>query len=160
MVTKQPNSRMCFVCGLQNPIGLKMAFYQTPEGECLTRVTPGDEYQGYPGILHGGIVTAILDETLGRAIIGTVDCFAVTAKFEVKFHHPVPTGYPLIARGRITRQRTRTFEASGELILEDGTVAASASGMYIRLPAAEMERARRELGFWAVVPDEEPVTFD
>lgn len=159
-LTKQPNSRMCFVCGLQNPIGLKMAFYQTEDGECVTRITPDDEYQGYPGVLHGGIVTAILDETLGRTIIGTTGLFAVTAKFEVKFHQPVPTGCPLTARGRITRRRTRTFEAAGELVLEDGTVAASASGVYIRLPVEEMERTRSELGFWAVIPDDEPPRFD
>lgn len=159
-LTKQPNSRMCFVCGLQNPIGLQMAFYQSDDGECLARVTPGEEYEGYPGVLHGGIVTAILDETLGRTIIGGLNIFAVTAKFEVKFHHPVPTGRLLIARARITRQRTRAFEAVGELLLEDGTIAASASGVYIRLPEAEIDRARTELGFWEVVPDEEPVRFD
>lgn len=153
---KQPNSRMCFICGLQNPAGLRMAFYQTEDGECVATVAPGEEYQGYPGVLHGGIVTAILDETIGRAIIGVDDRFAFTAKLEVKFHRPVPTGAPLTARGRIARERTLSFEATGEITLEDGTVAASASGIYVRLPPHEVERVRGELAFWQVVPDDRP----
>jgi acyl-coenzyme A thioesterase PaaI-like protein len=66
---KQPNSQMCFVCGLENPIGLKMAFYEDDEGRVVAKFTPGDEHQGFPGVMHGGIVTALLDEVLGRVAI-------------------------------------------------------------------------------------------
>jgi len=59
---KQPNSRMCFVCGINNPIGLKLKFYTDDEGRCIARFQPKPEHQGYPGQLHGGIISTLLDE--------------------------------------------------------------------------------------------------
>jgi hypothetical protein len=51
---KQPNSRMCYVCGIENPIGLKLKFYTDGDEQCITRFYPRPEHQGYPGHLHGG----------------------------------------------------------------------------------------------------------
>jgi acyl-coenzyme A thioesterase PaaI-like protein len=58
---KQPNSRMCFVCGIENPIGLHLAFYTGDEGPCIGRFRLRPERQGYPGQLHGGIISTLLD---------------------------------------------------------------------------------------------------
>ena len=58
---KQPNSRMCFVCGIENPIGLHLSFYTDDEGRCIARFHPKPEHQGYPGHLHGGIISTLLD---------------------------------------------------------------------------------------------------
>ena len=60
---KQPNSRMCFVCGIENPIGLHLAFYTDEEGRSMLRpnIWPKPEHQGYPGHLHGGIISTLLD---------------------------------------------------------------------------------------------------
>ena len=66
MRQRQPNSRMCFVCGMQNPIGLKIIFEGDGE-RAWARFTASDEHQGYPGVLHGGITFALLDEVIGRA---------------------------------------------------------------------------------------------
>ena len=63
---KQPNSRMCFVCGLQNPIGLHLHLYEIEPGLIETTYTAPAHFQGYPGVLHGGIVAALLDEVSGR----------------------------------------------------------------------------------------------
>jgi len=149
---KQPNSRMCFVCGMQNPIGLKAFFYQDEEGRVVAHFTGKEEHQGYPGVMHGGIVTALLDEVIGRVAIAQ-DLWAVTAKLEVRFRRPVPLGQPLTLVGEMTRLRSRTLEAHGEIRLEDGTVAVEAEGVYIRLPQEEIERVEEELDFWKVVPD-------
>ena len=67
-VEKQPNSRMCFVCGIDNPIGLHLAFYTDDEGRCIARFQPRPHHQGYPGQLHGGLISTILDlgETRSR----------------------------------------------------------------------------------------------
>jgi len=62
IMEKQPNSRMCFVCGINNPIGLKLKFYTDDEGRCIARFQPKPEHQGYPGQLHGGIISTLLDE--------------------------------------------------------------------------------------------------
>jgi uncharacterized protein (TIGR00369 family) len=150
---KQPNSRMCFVCGMQNPIGLKAFFYQDEEGRVVAHFTGKEEHQGYPGVMHGGIVTALLDEVIARVAIAQDLLWGVTAKLEVRFRRPVPLGQPLTLVGEMTRLRSRTLEAHGEIRLEDGTVAAEAEGVYIRLPQEEIERMEEELGFWKVVPD-------
>jgi acyl-coenzyme A thioesterase PaaI-like protein len=59
---KQPNSRMCFVCGIENPIGLKLKFYTDDVGRCIARFQPKLEHQGYAGQLHGGVISSPLDE--------------------------------------------------------------------------------------------------
>jgi uncharacterized protein (TIGR00369 family) len=143
---------MCFVCGRQNPIGLKAFFYRDEEGRVVAHFTGQEEHQGYPGVMHGGIVAALLDEVIGRVAIAQ-DLWAVTAKLEVRFRQPVPLGQPLTLVGELTRLRSRTLEARGEIRLEDGTVAAEAEGVYIRLPQEEIERVEEELDFWKVVPD-------
>jgi acyl-coenzyme A thioesterase PaaI-like protein len=61
IMEKQPNSRMCFVCGIENPIGLKLSFYTDDEGRCIARFRPKPEHQGFPGQLHGGLISTLLD---------------------------------------------------------------------------------------------------
>ncbi len=150
---KQPNSRMCFVCGMENPIGLKAFFYDDDDGRVMVKFTPRQEHQGYPGFVHGGIITALMDEAIGR-VVTSLDIWAVTAKLELKFRQPVPLGEQLTITGEMIRLRSRSFEARGELRLADGTIAVEGHGTYVRLPDEEIERRRSELDFWEVVPDE------
>jgi acyl-coenzyme A thioesterase PaaI-like protein len=137
--TRQPDSSMCFVCGRDNPIGLHLQFYVEGDKVC-TSFTPREEHQGWPGILHGGIISTILDETVGRTCF-LVDMWAVTAKFELQYLKPVPIGQELTVSGEIVNARSRTLEATGELRLADGTLAVTAKGLYVRIPDAK----RREL---------------
>jgi len=69
VIKKQQNSKKCIVCGLNNDLGLKASFYQTNKDELIAVFKPLEEHQSYPGRLHGGIAGAILDETIGRAIM-------------------------------------------------------------------------------------------
>ncbi len=89
---KQPNSKMCFICGLKNKMGLKAAFYETDKNELIAVFKPCQEHQGYPGRLHGGIAAAILDETIGRTVtIGKDDdIWGVTLEFSIKFNGIIP----------------------------------------------------------------------
>lgn len=66
---KQHNSNLCFICGLQNISGLKASFFETEGKELIATFMPTEEHQSYSGRLHGGIASAILDETIGRAIV-------------------------------------------------------------------------------------------
>lgn len=150
---KQPNSSMCFVCGMENPIGLKAFFYEDDDGRVIAKFTPREEHQGYPEFMHGGIISALLDETIGR-VVTSLDIWAVTAKLELKFRHPVPLGEEITLIGELIHLKSRTFEAKGELRLADGTVAVEGYGLYVRLPDEEIERQRTALDFWEVVPDE------
>jgi acyl-coenzyme A thioesterase PaaI-like protein len=125
--------------------------------EILARFTGQEIHQGYPGRMHGGIITGILDETIGRAInIGEGEhptTWGVTAELTVRFRKPVPLGVELTARGRITRDIHHVFEGEGELYLPDGTVAASAHGKYVRLKLdAIAGMDPQELG-WRVYED-------
>jgi acyl-coenzyme A thioesterase PaaI-like protein len=69
---KQPNSRMCFLCGINNPIGLKLKFCTDGEDRCIARFRPGQEHQGYPGQLHGGIISALLDDPTQVCVLASV----------------------------------------------------------------------------------------
>ncbi len=151
---KQPNSRMCFVCGIENPIGLRLAFYTDEEGQCLTRFRPRPEHQGYPGHLHGGIIATLLDETMGR-VLTQEQVWAMTGTLEVKYRRPVPLDQELTVVGQLVRHRSRAYEAHGEIRLPDGTVLVEGNGIYIRIPDEVVEQAKSELDFWQVIPDEE-----
>ena len=149
---KQPNSRMCFVCGVENPIGLKLSFYTDDEGRCVASFRPKPEHQGYPGQLHGGIISALLDETMSRVLIQQ-NVWAITGRLEIKFAKPVPLDQELTVIGELTRSRSRAYEARGEIRLSDGTVLVKGSGLYIRIPDEMVEEAKSALDFWEVVPD-------
>jgi uncharacterized protein (TIGR00369 family) len=128
-------SRMCMVCGRDNPYSLKARFYELDGDEILGVFDPLEIHQSYPGRVHGGVISAMLDETIGRAInISEDDAWGVTVELTVRFRKPVPTGVEVRVLGRITRDTNRLFEGSGEIVLDDGTVAAEAAGRYVKLP--------------------------
>ncbi|MHC1708403.1 MAG: PaaI family thioesterase [Bacteroidales bacterium] len=132
---KQQNSRKCLVCGLNNEIGLKAGFFELENNELVSIFTPCEEHQSYPGRLHGGISAAILDETIGRAVmIGQDEYWGVTVELSLKFKKPVPLYEEIKVVGRITNINGRVFEGSGELILKNGDIAVTAEGKYIRMP--------------------------
>ena len=126
-------SRMCVVCGRDNAWSLKARFLELEGGELLAVFTPLDEHQSYPGRLHGGIASALLDETIGRAInILHPGEWGVTVELTVRFRKPIPLNQELHARARITRDTRRLFEGTGEIQLQDGSVVAEASGKYMK----------------------------
>lgn len=131
----QDVSRMCAVCGMENDLSLKARFYELENDELLGVFTPSEEHQGYPGRMHGGIATAAVDETIGRAInIIHPGTWGVTMSLSVRFRKPVPLDREMRAIGRITKDSNRVFEGTGEIVLDDGTVAVEASGTYMKLP--------------------------
>lgn len=133
--TAQNISRMCFVCGSQNAAGLHARFYELDNGEVAGVFRPRKDHEGYPGRLHGGIASAILDETIGRAInVTDPDAWGVTIELTLRYRKPVPVEKEVVARGRITKDSGRIFEGTGEITLDDGTVAVEAQGRYVRLP--------------------------
>jgi uncharacterized protein (TIGR00369 family) len=128
-------SRMCLVCGVENTAGLKARFFELDNGDLAGVFSPRPEHQSYPGRLHGGIVSAILDETIGRAVnIADTHTWGVTVELTVKFRKPVPLDGEVRAFGRITRDSSRLFEGTGEIVLEDGSIAAEARGKYLKMP--------------------------
>jgi acyl-coenzyme A thioesterase PaaI-like protein len=160
---KQPNSKMCLVCGLRNKSGLHAAFYEMVNGDVLARFTARDGHQGYPNRLHGGIATAILDETIGRAIMARYDndIWGVTVEFTTRFLKPVPVGEEVRVVGRITKEGTRMYEGSGEILLRDGTAAVQGRGKYLKLPIDKIADFDKDAQEWKVttLPDD-PEEFE
>lgn len=135
-------SRMCMVCGTENRSGLHASFLELEGGELLGIFQPQNEHQGYPGRLHGGIASTVLDETIGRAInLTEKDAWGVTVELTVRFRKPVPLDEELRVIARITRDSSRLFEGSGEIVLADGSVAAEATGKYMKLPIDKIVEA-------------------
>lgn len=127
---------MCFVCGLKNDSGLKARFYETERGEVVGLFRPGHDYQGFPNRLHGGICAAILDETMGRAIMARYDgqVWAVTVELTISYQKPVPLNVELKAVGRLNGEKGRVFSVTGEIFLPGGEVAVSGRGKCLRIP--------------------------
>jgi uncharacterized protein (TIGR00369 family) len=153
-LTRQPNSAWCFVCGLENPFGLKLVFYETGPGEVTAAYTPPEHFQGFPGVLHGGIVASMLDEAGGRAVmIGDHSRFTMTAKLEIRYRQPTPLGQPLTVVGRLLRMRGRLATAHAEIRLADGSVTAEAEITLADLPDDYRMGSGLEALGWRVYDD-------
>src|SRR5215510_14371165 len=157
MKTKQPNSKMCFICGLENPVGLHLHIYEVEPGVIETTYTAPEHFQGYPGVLHGGIVSAIIDEIAGRSQMGSEvnnPRFMFTAKLEVKYRQNVPVGKPLKIIGKAGKSKSKCAEA-WEGIYDDAKDELLAEGnvLLINVPEEQFDRSRLgELG-WKVYPE-------
>ena len=162
VTAKQPNSKMCLVCGLKNPFGLHASFFELDNNELLAVFKPKDEHQSYPGRLHGGIISTILDEAIGRAIMihSEADIWGVTVDLQIRFKKPVPLDEELRILGRITKDSSRFFEGTGELLLQDGTVAAKGHGKYLKIPLENIADFDVNHQEWRVVTSlEDPKDF-
>ncbi|MBI5729766.1 MAG: PaaI family thioesterase [Ignavibacteriales bacterium] len=153
IVGKQHNSKLCFVCGLKNKFGIHAHFYVTKENELIAIFTPSEEHQSYPGRLHGGVASAILDETIGRAILNKneTEVWGVTIDLNVKFKKPIPLNEELKVIGRITNENNRMFEGTGEIVLKNGDVAVTAQGKYLKVPLEKITDFDKEENEWRIV---------
>jgi acyl-coenzyme A thioesterase PaaI-like protein len=158
-VTKSQNvSQNCLVCGIDNSLGLKARFYETGENEVIAVFRPIAEHQSYPEIMHGGISAAILDETIGRAIMAHSDdkTFGVTVELTVRYKKPIPLDAEIKVIGRITKNRGRLFEGTGELYLPDGEIAVEAEGKYMKRRLEQITNLEFEANEWFSPEDTSP----
>ncbi|HDP97918.1 MAG TPA: PaaI family thioesterase [bacterium] len=150
---KQPASRSCFLCGKQNDFGLKMEWFNNPQkNQVQAEVIIPEHFNGYPGIAHGGIVAAILDETAGRAVMldGNFEELFVTLKLEVAYRHLTPTNEPLHVAGWIIKRGNNKMKVAANISLADGTVTAECEALVIRPPEEISSRWEPEKPFWRV----------
>ena len=125
----------CFVCGQHNPYGLHLVFSREDDS-IVADFQPREEHQGFPGVIHGGIVASILDEVLGRtSLLGSHPEWTMTGRLEVRYRRYVPYGPLLRVRARLDTERSRVLQASGVLTLADdeSTILAEAKGTFMTL---------------------------
>ena len=140
---------MCFICGLENPVGLHLHIYEVEPGVIETTYTAPEHFQG--------IVGAMIDEIAGRSHMGSdpnLSRFMFTAKLEVKFRQNVPVGKPLKIVGRAGKSKSRSAEAwAGIYDAETNELLAEGSVLLMNVPDGQFDRSSlSELG-WKVYPE-------
>ena len=126
--------QQCFACGARNGNGLQLVFRQ--EGDTIvTEFTPDVRFQGFPGVVHGGILATVLDETLNRTATRE-GRWMMTGRIEIRYRSAAPIGLPLRVTARTISSRARMLIASGEVVLanEPTTVVATAEGTFLPVP--------------------------
>ncbi len=139
VIKRQKNSRNCIICGLDNELGVKAPFYEMEDGSVYTIFSFKPQHQSYPERVHGGVITAMLDELAGRVYwIIDPDMYAVTTSLETRFRKPVPYDTQLKGVGRITKNTTRAYEAVAKICTMDGEELASAVIKYFKVKAEDV----------------------
>ena len=145
----------CFGCGRSNQHGLHLALMADPEGDgVVTHFTPPAHTEGYPGMVHGGIISTMLDEVMAWSLYRH-GIWAVTGELTIRYKEPVLIGEPLMARGWMVRDRGRVIEVAGEIRSDpQGDVLAEGISRFVRVPAAQADAWRERYGGIAPVDGE------
>ncbi len=152
--SKQPNSKNCFVCGRENPYGLKLKFYETQPGEVIVETTIPEQYQGYPGVVHGGIVAAMLDEVMGRVHMGgNPPRFMFTARLNIRYRKNVPVGQVLRVIGHAGKSKEHSAVANGQIFGPDGDLLAEGDALLVNVPDDVTNTVDLEALGWKVYSD-------
>ena len=140
VVSKQTNSKMCFICGMDNPIGLKAQFYNMEDGSVATIFKYREEHQSFPLRVHGGLVSTMLDEMGLRAVWAKYgeEMYGVTMSMEIKLRKPAPYEEELIGIGKVTSETSRTYEIDTKIIDKNKSVIATGKLVYFKAKPAQI----------------------
>lgn len=130
------DDRYCFVCGAANPWGLHLA-PQGLEGRGSLRFSPERKHQGFAGVLHGGLVATLFDETMAYAAMSLGGQW-VTGELRVRFRAPVSTALEVEISAEVVQQRGRLLRLNATLV-QDGEERASAAGTFLRVGESVQE---------------------
>ena len=143
VLSKQRNSKMCAICGMDNKYGLKAQFYNMEDGSVMTKFKYREEHQSYPGRVHGGLITAMLDEMGLRALWakeGTEENFGVTISLDTKYRKPVPYNIDLVGKGLVVKENNKFFVVESKLLDLDGNLLANGTIKYIKLDTNKINK--------------------
>ena len=140
---------------MDNPFGLKAPFYEMENQTVVSLFRYQEMHQSYPERVHGGLITALLDEIAGRAIwIVEPNTWAVTGDIRVKFRKVVPYDTDLKAIGKVTKNTRRIFFAVAKLYNMDNELLAEAEVTYFKLPLDKIATANTHEDVNVIVPDD------
>ncbi len=131
-MTKMLQYQNCFVCGQDSKNGLRVSFKTTDEG-ARAEYTPSKEFEGFKGIVHGGILCALLDEVMWKTVDGSAGVLTMTAKMEVSFKRPARIGSKLVIEGFITDRKRKLYETRAVISDTSGNTIAEATGLFIEV---------------------------
>jgi Thioesterase superfamily. len=162
VLKKQNNTKDCFICGLNNEAGLQAEFYELEDGTVAALAVARFVHQSYPQRVHGGVSTALLDETIGRAInVTEPDTWGVTAEITTRYEKPVPYDAPLLVTGKIIKNNRLFYVGEGSIILPDGEVAVTAKAKYIKMPLSKIADFDADGDAWRQYPTaDDPAEID
>jgi acyl-coenzyme A thioesterase PaaI-like protein len=132
----------CFGCGRLNAHGLRLAFYEDERGGVWSPFVPEPRFEGYTGMVHGGVISAVLDEVMAWSLYRH-QVWAVTGELTVRYRAPIRVGERTRAVGWHVDRRGRRIEMAGEIRREDdGAVLARASAVFVQVPEAQAQEWR------------------
>ena len=134
----RPDANNCFVCGPQNPIGLRID-YRMDGDVCRASFIPGENHVGYDRMVHGGILFSALDDVMANWLF-LQGARAHTAICEIRYRRPVPIDIPLELEGRLTKRKGRLALMTGILMrADDGTEVASAAASFMIVDSGSLD---------------------
>lgn len=134
VVGKQTNSKMCFICGMDNPTGMRAQFYNMEDGSVMTPIVFREDHQSFPGRVHGGLAATMLDELGLRAMwVKSPEVMGVTMSLTAKYRKPVPYNEMLIGRGIVRKETPMFVVIDAEITTPDGILLANGEMTYIKL---------------------------
>ncbi|MCL1900948.1 MAG: PaaI family thioesterase [Firmicutes bacterium] len=161
VLKKQNNSKDCFICGTKNKAGMNASFYEcldeNEQNVLIGIYIPKFEHQSYPNRMHGGMISAILDEAIGRTVqIDNQNIWGVTMDMYVKFKKPVPLKQSIYSVSKINTKSNIGFKGSGYLCDKSGVVLASADATYFIMPPEKISPVALDETNWYYVDEKIP----
>lgn len=120
----------CFGCGTSNVNGLRLDGFTVADGAAQTEFTAREEFSGFEGVLHGGVVATALDEISAWAAMLTEGVFVYTARLNISYRSKVPTDAALTLHGKVTERRGRRLSIEASILSEDKVLAQS-EGVFV-----------------------------
>ncbi len=139
-------NQICFACGDANGHGLHMRFERDGENAVRCVYVPKPDDQGFPGVVHGGIVAALLDESMAWAMWAWDRALGVTAKMETRYRRSATLDGPLTVRARVESVRGRRIEVRAHIEDAQGATIAEATAVFMRFTPEEEQRVSAAMG--------------
>jgi uncharacterized protein (TIGR00369 family) len=140
--SKVHGSNRCFGCGPANPGGLQLEFSIAADKSVASRSSIPETFAGHPGLLHGGIISTLLDEAMSKAVRAR-GFTAMTRHMEVDFLRPVPTQTPLHFEGRVTHNEGRKHWTEAKIHDANGQLLAQGKGLFVEVTRGDRGIVRR-----------------